>query len=229
VQEIKDLLIPYDTEYTKKHYGREADGGYVFLEELIEDVDTVYSLGYGGESQIDAYFADNGKKVYLYDDVWDSMINPHENISYQKVFVTSEFLNKELKDAGNKCLMLCDIEGGEYEVFKNLNDDCLEKFSQISLEMHDVVSGDREKVLNFFRKINENFYLSHIHGNNFVYDDGRPYPVTHGLPDTIECLYVKKSLCKNVKVSDKAFPLDSIDFRNNPNREDIELNWWINQ
>jgi hypothetical protein len=229
VQEIKDLLIPYDTEHTKLRFGRTSDGGYVFLKELLGDVNTVYSLGYGGEAEIDLYFAENGKKVYLYDDVWDSMTTTHENITYQKVFVTSEFFNNELKGVKNDCLLLCDIEGGEYEVFKNMDDDSFKRFSQIAIEIHDVVSGDRERNLEFFKKLNKHFYLTHIHGNNFVYDDGREHPVTHGVPDTIECLYVRKDLCKDVKVSDKSFPLPLIDFRNNPNREDIELNWWINQ
>ena len=45
IQDVKNLLIPYDSEYQKKRYGKHNDGGYILYPELIQTTECVYSFG----------------------------------------------------------------------------------------------------------------------------------------------------------------------------------------
>ena len=73
-----------------------------------------------------------------------------------------------------------------------------------------------------FEKLNTVFYLGHSPGNNCG--------GIKEIPNTIECSYIRKDLLSSLpSIESVAYPLPDIDFPNNVNVPDYNLDWWITQ
>jgi hypothetical protein len=234
MKEIKKLLTPYDTEYTKKRYGSDTDGGYVLLEEIVNSSKRVYSLGIHNEFAIDIQLANLGKKVFQYDCNFCSTPQS-ENLKFKQLYIDHISLMEELNLTGgienDKNILLMDIEGGEYDVIINSPSELLNSFSLISLELHFLTR--ETKLESLLKKINETHILTHIHANNWVLSqDHQNYingpGIVDEVPDLLELTYIKKS-----KVTKKSIMLSKsptiYDKKNAPNLDDLELSWWLNQ
>jgi hypothetical protein len=69
-----------------------------------------------------------------------------------------------------------------------------------------------------FRKVIKNHYLIHAHGNNHGF-------VVNNIPDVIELTYVNKNYFNYVpELNTQALPIKDLDFPNNLNYSDINLN-----
>jgi hypothetical protein len=123
-----------------------------------------------------------------------------------------------------------DIEGHEWDIFKQLPFDLLSMFEQIIIEFHNLeflqneyfefINMSQNDMANVLNRINTLFYLGHIHGNNCggIKD----------LPNTIECTYIRKDLLQSIpSVENQSYPIANLDFPNNPNENDYDLNWWL--
>jgi len=62
-----------------------------------------------------------------------------------------------------------DVEGAEWESIESASQDILMEFDQIVFELHDIEKLDNIDIkIRVLQKLNENFYLHHIHGNNYA-------------------------------------------------------------
>ena len=123
----------------------------------------------------------------------------------------------------NNIFMKMDIEGGEWCWLDKVSSDDLDRIKQLVIEFHwlgDDKFCDNNIKINVLNKLKDNFYLVHIHGNNYGHfvEDKYPY--------VIECTYVRKDVFESPLDFNKvSFPL-SIDMPNNKEKPDYQLNYW---
>jgi hypothetical protein len=217
----------------KKHLGINQDGGYVialldgtydfyisagvsteesFSRDLINlyDMNTLNCAAFDGT--IDKYPYEYTKKITFY----------KRNISPFRTDNTSNL--SFFTDNYNDIFLKMDIEGSEYPWLKSLTEDQLKKFKQIVIEFHGINDdswntklGDKIKC---FEKLAETHYSIHIHGNNHG-------PLTENIPDTIEVTYIRKDQIdeNDLKLNSIPLPTPGLDFPNNPDFEDYDLNF----
>jgi len=137
----------------------------------------------------------------------------------------------------NVLILKMDIEGNEYNWFTDENLEILaNKFDQFTLEVHGLIEetpddwiiepaiqdakNNLQKKVDFFKKLNQHFYLFHIHGNNHA-------PRYVDFPDSLELTYVNKRICDSIGVSQQRCPDLSVDEPNFDGRPEFVLDWWI--
>jgi FkbM family methyltransferase len=243
LNEIKELLIPYNYENLKR-YGSKYDGGYILSEDLLQNSEIVYSYGVGPNEHwitFDRHLQALDKKIYLYDNLrdgfWDkntpSFIFKSEYVNSNNIY--SHIVENQHTHNFNMILKM-DIEGHEYETILNCSENLFNHFDQLAIEVHDVVNSHSEpqflinvdnvekrweNKLKLFSKLNKFYYLVHIHGNNYSSQ------IIDGMPDVLELLYIKKDKFSNPERRQDFFPIEGLDFPNNPALPDIKLDWWL--
>jgi hypothetical protein len=85
-------------------------------------------------------------------------------------------------------VMKMDIEGAEWEWFANLEPEVLKRFKQLVVEFH-CLGSDVDYQTAVFKKLSEQFYLIHIHGNNHAGSSKMHDTI---VPSVIELTYVRK-------------------------------------
>ena len=73
--------------------------------------------------------------------------------------------------------------------------------------------------LDFFKRLNDRFYLFHIHGNNHS-------PRYVDFPDSLELTYINKRKAAKHGINKTWCPDKKVDEPNFEGREDYCLNWW---
>jgi hypothetical protein len=116
-----------------------------------------------------------------------------------------------------------DIEGWEFEWLLQLTSDKLTKIKQIVIEVHGVNDDTwhftQKDKINCFNKLNEQFYLIHIHGNT---NSGK----NNKIPDVLELTYLNKSeFDKEPDKNKQTLPNKELDFGNS-SAEDYDLNFY---
>lgn len=235
--EIKELLTPYDCDLTKTRIGNNGDGGYVVIKELLEKSPIVYSAGVLSLQAASADFdaaTKYGNKIIKMFDIIPLQKNPNflagllPNMKFYNESVNLLSLTSRLeKEEHNDLTLLMDIEGGEYFTLTDMNDALLNKFNQICIEVHwisDTQKGKekscKKEAHKLFKKLNNQFKLIHIHGNNHS-------PLSKsGMPDVIELTYINKNTKTKFEKSKTSCP-SHLDFPNKRSREDYILDWWL--
>ena len=122
-------------------------------------------------------------------------------------------INQSINDIGVKI----DIEGDEYNILNEVIK-YSKKINILIIEFHNIEKNNKI-FLNFMHKLIEIFDVIHIHGNNhdFIRSDG--------FPNVIEITLVNKK--NNLSYVDfpRSFPIEGLDFPNNPLCADIEINF----
>ena len=152
----------------------------------------------------------NNKKVNFSPLKITGQITEKKNINIDKVF---SLLGKSIDKIGLKI----DIEGDEYKILDNV----IEKSSRINfliIEFHNI-KENKKIFFTHMDKLIKIFDIIHIHGNNheFILPDG--------FPNVIEVSLVNK---KNNLIYTKyptSFPIEGLDYPNNPASPDIEINF----
>lgn len=245
---LKRELIPYKIfdkngfKYTKERYGQK-DGSYVLAEELVKIDSAVVSYGIGEDPEgvsFELEMAKMGHSVLCYDPNLSSL----NSLWGSGCSFKGEALNKDnfknhvsgLED-GCKHILKMDIEGHEYDWLTEENLNILkETFNQLTIEVHSLIEEvpegwivepqmldakkNREKVLNFFRALNEEFVLFHIHGNNHA-------PRYVDLPDSLELTYINKKFIYSAEIDDQIYPIEGLDSPNFEEREDYVIDWHL--
>jgi hypothetical protein len=112
-----------------------------------------------------------------------------------------------------------DVEGCEWDVLKTAD---LSRVTQLIIELHDMQDAPLEVIT----KLNESFYLAHIHGNNchnhpWIYIDR-----VHRMPRYLECTYVRKDLVSGATLDLGNFPIpEDVKCRSDV-PELTDLNFW---
>lgn len=243
INEIKELLTPYEFDNLHR-YGGNYDGGYILAENLLQNSQIIYSYGVGPEESwitFDREMSSRKKTVYLYDNLKNGFWAENDPFFvFKSEYVNSKNIYSHIIENNHvektNMVLKMDIEGNEYETLLNCSENLFNHFDQVAIEVHDVVNSHLEPYylinvdniekrwenkINLFNKLNKFYYLVHIHGNN------NSFKVIDGLPDVLELLYIRKDKFNEIEKRKNSFPIDGLDFPNNPSQPDIKLDWWL--
>jgi hypothetical protein len=218
---------PFDVvDGAMKRYGRAEDGGYVIYDNPLS---AAHILGYGVDK--DVSFENElteawGIKATIFDHTIDEVPLTSSNVTYVKegigatdappLFSLENHVKRFVPDGSNFVLKM-DVEGAEWDVLRHAN---LSHVSQLIVEFHEP-TGDHTDVI---QKINEQFYLVHIHGNNCHNQPWMYIDRIHIMPRYLECTYVRKDLV-TVVPSTRKFPTP-LDHKCRKDVPELNLNFW---
>lgn len=218
---------PFDVvDGAMKRYGRTEDGGYVIYDNPLG---ATHILGYGVDK--DVSFENElteawGIKATIFDHTIDEVPLTSSNVTYVKegigatdappLFSLENHVKRFVPDGSNFVLKM-DVEGSEWDVLRHAN---LSHVSQLIVEFHEP-TGDHTDVI---QKINEQFYLVHIHGNNCHNQPWMYIDRVHVMPRYLECTYVRKDLVTAVP-STRKFPTP-LDHKCRKDVPELNLNFW---
>ena len=104
------------------------------------------------------------KDFYINSDSWSSSLNFFKN--YTRVDKIRMFNFNDILNKYKPSYLICDIEGGEYEIFNN--ETCFDSISKICIELHQDLNSDSTKnLLKIFE--NNNFSCQRINNSNVFY------------------------------------------------------------
>lgn len=116
----------------------------------------------------------------------------------------------------NKSVILkCDIEGSEYEIIDGISK-YSNRLEMLIIEFH-WLDKNEEIFLNSIKKLQKNFDIAHIHGNNHC---GR---LETGLPVVLEITLLNKKHAPKQKEYIKIFPREGLDAPSNPYKADLSF------
>jgi hypothetical protein len=199
-------------DYKKIRLGKDNDGGYVIYDGL--NYDLIIGCGVSNDLSFEEDFVNKYNcKSIVYDGTIKKLPKHSFNHIWKNENVYQGTLNELLNNNKNIFLKM-DIEGCEWDFFKNVN---LENISQMVIEFHD----NRNFTIDYdvLKKIEETHYLIHIHGNNFR---KRQLKIEDKLIHSIfEVSYINKKLCDKVKKVNYSYD-GNLDMPNNKKVEDIK-------
>ncbi|MDC1158624.1 hypothetical protein OAT08_03580 [Pelagibacteraceae bacterium] len=146
----------------------------------------------------------------------------HKKVNYFSEKITYPMIDKIDTDLDKvfgrilntgEVVLKCDIDGGEYNVI----DGILKYSSRIKMlifEFH-LVDNNEKNFYNSIKKIQEQFDIIHIHGNNHF------QKLESGLPLILEITLINKKYAPKNPDFIYNFPIDGLDHPNNPYKEDL--------
>jgi hypothetical protein len=218
--------------FNKIRIGSNHDSGFV-----IGDIDVVYDCYIGVGNNGNESFSSHFIKLYNLNEFNSYCINngPREypykyttNISCIKKYIGNTnnyyitdltFLLKKYKNI----FLKIDIEGSEYEWLSFIDSNLLKNIKQMVIEFHYINSNiltSYEQKMECIKKLNITHHIIHAHGNNFE-------KVIKNMPDTIELTFINKEIFEEPpRLNTTPLPIPNIDFPNNPQLPDIDLNYY---
>jgi hypothetical protein len=151
------------------------------VDQGLENV-AVYNFGVGSEVSWDQDMANRLCVVYQYDHTIVEPPKVHGAVKYYKLGLApkteGEFtsLADAVKFTANNhqadMILNIDIEGAEWDVLPALGDDDLAPFSQIVIELHDLLKfvtddGFRHTVNDAIARLTADHTIVHVHANNY--------------------------------------------------------------
>tara|TARA_R100000655_G_scaffold90935_1_gene131587 strand:+ start:288 stop:923 length:636 start_codon:yes stop_codon:yes gene_type:complete len=200
-------------EYNKIRMGKDNDGGYVIYDGL--DYDIIIGCGISNDISFEDMFIDKYKcDSIVFDGTINKLPKSKFNHKWNKHNVYQGTLDLLLKEY-EKIFLKMDIEGSEWDFFKNVN---LENVSQMVIEFHSGFKYPNIDI-NILKKIEETHYLIHIHPNNYR---KKQYKIDDKLIHSVwEATYINKKLCNNIKKIKYEYD-EKLDMPNNPRKNDIK-------
>ena len=250
-----DNILVFDTEHTKVRVGDKKDGGYVVLEEVSLDTETLYSYGVETNSSFESEFVKRYDcNAVLFDHTVDNAAEDNDRFTFVKEglsdhkhdqFDTLEDHLSRFGDPDRKTLKM-DIEWCEWDVFDTLSCFTIGDFDQILCEIHMIpmeyngshtpyFTGFHECVYDGVNKMLFDKYqrvLDRLQQHYYVYhvhiNNSIPCNNVFGedIPPLVELSMVNKSLVKNPTYSVDKFPVDGLDYPNKTDRPDITHIKW---
>lgn len=231
----KELLVTYAYDTDKKiRHGDKSDGGYVIANENTR-YDCYISCGISDNESFTRDFLQQHSYLkkedcYAYDaSIEDYPWKYTENITFIKKFIgpqnsdTYENLHG-LIEKHNDIFLSIDIEGGEYDWLLSLSEAQMNKFAQITIELHGIGNGvdfghTKESKDRSIEKLITHHYIVHAHGNN---NGGR----TSGLPNVLELTLLHKKFFDGPPPRNTVFlPIRGLDYANMRSKADIILEY----
>lgn len=205
-RDFLDKLVSIKSGYELIRIGPKDDGGYIIPDDL-KGISSCFSPGTGNliEFERDLYDKYNIKS-YMCDGTIDNLINLPEGL---------EFINKNLsinedsnsitlkkwidkKSIDDENILQMDIEGSEYSIILDLDQNYLKKFRIILIEFHnlDLILNDQFFLIfkDTFNKILNDFTIVNINPNNccgeFVFENLK-------IPRVIEFSFLRNDRLKS--------------------------------
>ena len=178
-------------------------------------------------------------KYFVATILWEPYLYLHKAIGYkikyykeglgiEKAGKYDSFPNhlKRFNDEGKNIFLKIDIDGGEYEVFQNQGFlDSMEKVVQLAVEFHNVKDRLTE-LKTIIESLNKQLTLVHIHANNwggsFEYNGKQ-------IPNVLELTFLSNKLLSEKEFDTADYPIDGLDFPNNPTLPEIKLSQFTNR
>jgi len=216
---LQTLLQPKHIE-NKVRWGINKDGGYVIASDY-SNVDKLISCGCDNQTSFEEDYLKHNTDGHI--DIYD-LKNKCDLAKYNNniKFYNTKIVSFEQLNIDHPCMIQMDIEGSEFDIldsYRGIFDNVL----QFIIEFHFHLKGDLDSWSRILEKLNQSFYLVHIHGNNYS-SVGKYSPV----PDVIECTYINKKIV-NTSLDNEylSYPIPNLDYPNRSDRKDITLDWWI--
>jgi len=245
IVEVFKKISPRMTDAKPIRVGKQSDGGYILLEDILSKSDGVaYSFGVGKTVSFETEMASKGYKNWMYDHTVRRPVCPNtDQFNFKPYGISTEDTHNMktietcIKENGhenrNDILLQCDIEGGEFDIFTNTPQSILKKFSQIIIEYHSLDKCIRnqhhfkngymeiwnwDKLKDTLNTLGENFTPYHVHGNNWR---GSFDVQGQMVPEVIEVSYVRNDLVNFID-GWQTFPTP-LDFPNKKGVPDLQL------
>lgn len=240
LSEMSNYLVPVQVKNSqKKRYGNKMDGGYVIIEGF--KYDGFYGYGVGNDVSFEEELITSmseGIVCHLYDHTIEKFPSNNPRLIWHKQgvgpynqdgFQTIESLLKSNHDISKNSLFLkMDIEGAEWHTILNTPTKILGRFKQIVLEFHGLCGDswgvDLKTKVKVLKKMKKLFHIVHVHGNNNV--NGHKILLNGKIcfiPDVLEVTYLRKDKDIEVLKSSQKYPIEGIDYPNNPSFPELQL------
>jgi len=223
-----DLLQVYSYP-NKIRLGRNQDNGYVVAD--VTGYDYYISTGPNDEDQVSTDFMNRygldeyhgvtlSRALYNYSPkigMIRKMLNGYEDAENTNLsYVLSQYSNMFIE---------IDMEIDEFGWLSSVSEANLSKFKQMVIEMDGLLTDSGsisyDERINCLRKLNNTHYLIHAHGNN---NGQLSYA---GIPQVLELTYLNKNCFTTPpEINTQALPIAGLDFPNNPNFADLDLNYY---
>ena len=223
------LLCPKEVVGKKKElYGIYGDGGYVLLDDL-NNIKIAYSIGISNIISFDKDLADRGIDIFMYDHTIDKLPFNHSKFHWKKIGLTSEFKKYEnmktlyelLKENGHlnekNMILKMDIESNEWDILNEIQDNILNQFKYIVLELHFIKEEEYELYFNCLKKLLKNHEIFHIHCCNCggLFEIGE-----NPICNVLEISYIIKEGNQFHKDNSK-YPIKGFDYKICPEKDNI--------
>lgn len=221
-----------DDGVKKCRIGRQNDGGYVMIKPFSANK-IAYSIGICDDVSWDKEIAGYGYKIYQYDHTIAKLPEDDEAFHWQKIGLTGLTESEELKrldtiireNGHENCegmLLKMDIEGYEWDLLCTCDQEILNQFDQIIMEIHWLNNSCAfEKIIAGLERLMLTHAVVHMHGNNFRYAAFCGDLVT---PDVMEITLIKRNLYS--LEFENSGCLGKMDQVNRPNSQDIWIERW---
>ena len=230
---IYQLLKPKSVVGKKKiRIGSKEDGGYILLDDF-ENIRITYSFGIDHEISFDKDLADKNIDIFMYDHSIEKLPFYNKKFHWKKIGLTEkknysnnmktfkELLQENGHTNEKNMILKIDIDGGEWNIFSDIDNEILLQFKYIVVEFHfnDLCISQYQKV---FKKLNKNHQIFHLHCNN--YDSIIKFDGCY-ICKALEISYIIKENNSFIKFND-FFPVTNLDYKNCKKKMDI--NFFLN-
>lgn len=234
VKEIHKILEVYETNSGEMvRVGRDYDGGYIMLRPFSRNM-IAYSIGICDDVSWDKDMAKLGYDIFQYDHTIRKLPANDPKFHFRRIGVcgtgnnnprlnTLEKMMSMNNHDGEGYVLKIDVEGAEWDVLNSVDNRILDKFDQIVIELHGLVSDIQmhSKIIACLKKLTSNHSVIHIHANN----NKQVYFCRDLItPDVIEITLVRKSLYDMIKKRSACFSL--LDMPCNKYLEEVTLGKW---
>ena len=230
---IFQLLKPKDViGKNKVRIGRKGDGGYILLNDF-ENIKFAYSFGISNEISFDKALADKNIDVFMYDHAIEGLPIFNPKFHWKKIGLTEkkgifnnmktldELIKENSHENEKNMILKIDIEGPEWNILYDLNNEILKMFKYIIIEFHFKIEY-KALFIRVLKKLTEFHQIFHLHCNNCA--------TLINIDDINICLSLEVSLIikeNNTFIqSSESYPVKNIDFKN-CNKEDFNNIWNI--
>jgi hypothetical protein len=229
--ELLSLLKPSNIALPLKRFGQEQDGGYVLLAE-IDPSSVCVSLGIADDVSFDLAISPFVSQIMMFDYSISQLPSVIENSIFQSLRVVARVQQDEKEIdiptifkaiySQSPVILKVDIEGSEWDAFKDVDEEILKRCDQIIFEFHNLQTlqfhADYASYIQFLRRLTQTHIVINSHANNwdsFEIIEGVP------VPNVLEVTYVRKDLTVGFK--EQKFATQQVNFPNNPLIADFRL------
>lgn len=212
-RKVTELLVPNLFKIDKIKLGREGDGTYILPVGLIDKDNVLIALGIADDTSFEEDYINRypNTTVLAFDPSISELPKKNDKIifrsegvagrnSKKKKLITFDSIIRENRIEKDKQIVIkMDIEGWEWGIFDRLNFDDY-NIPVIVIEFHMMTMNTKSewlffpyyfwKRLSILRKILKNYYIFHLHSNNYGYTNFKKF----SFPGLIEMTLIKKRL-----------------------------------
>ena len=215
----KTMITASPVGVSFKRFGKDNDGGYVIVDDISTN-DFLISMGIANDVSFEQGLATRVKGSHMYDFSIPTLPSPVPSGSFfrEKVGSDSRHIFSKVSP-GADIILKVDIEGSEWELFRELPSSTLLRCRQIVMEIHWAIINSNINVpsmpIEVLEKISETHQLVVVHPNNY----GSVVEVDGVLvPQVIELTWLRR---ESYTFSNEPLDVVNLQMPNNPLANEI--------